>query len=118
MGHDACTSSSSTTRARAVAWLALGALAVAASASAEVRITNTRFFSICRVVVTVSNHNRSRVVHDGSLPRGRPISVNVGGYQAVCAQRSIDPEDCKSGLTRSQCKIDEARNRTIIMNLK
>ena len=98
-------------------WLLLAAaVSIASSASADVRISSFRFDNICQVVITVDNPHRRKVVFNGRFTRGKTVTVR-GSNQTVCVQRSYNPHDCRSGLTRPGCKYDRGQNRTVVFNI-
>lgn len=87
-------------------------------ASSDVRVASNRFSYICRVVVISEYGHRDRVLHDGRVGQGHIVTVDGGNGNLVCYSRSINPEDCKLGMTKWRCTRDTSRNRTMQFNVE
>ena len=87
-------------------------------AAADVRVASNRFTYICRVVVISEYGHRQRVLHDGRVGHGHIVTVDGGDGNLVCYSRSINPDNCKLGMTRWRCIRDTSRNRTVQFNVE
>ena len=94
---------------------ALVAALAASPAVAEIRVSTSRFFHICRVVVAVDNYHTRKIVYDGRLTRAQVLKFNAG-TGTVCVSRTYNPNDCRTEMTPWQCKADRP-TRSIILKV-